>query len=456
MILYQNLGLNFSCRQGRIAVLSFFFVLSFSEGELFLLSLFYNEVLMELINNKYTMQGIDLVDVAQEFGTPVYVYDAAKIDSQVKRLSDAFSEVSLKLKYAMKSLSNQAVLKVVKKAGAGVDTVSIQEVALAIQAGFSPEEIMYTPNGVSFEEIQAAVEFGVNINIDNLSTLKKFGEEYGSAISCCVRLNPHVMGGGHKKISTGHIGSKFGISVHQVNEIFDLVKEYDLHINGLHIHTGSDILDVEVFLKAAKIVFDNAKQFPNLEFLDFGSGFKVAYKEGDIVTDIESLGQQLTTAFKIFCAEYGTELELWFEPGKFIVSESGVLLTTTNVVKTTPVTVFAGVDSGLNHLLRPMMYDSYHHIVNISNPDGAERVYSVVGNICETDTLGSDRKLNDVREGDVLAILNGGAYGISMASNYNSRLRPAEVMIINGEAKLIRSRDTLEDLLHNQIDIDID
>jgi diaminopimelate decarboxylase len=225
--------------------------------------------------------------------------------------------------------------------------------------------------------------------------------------------------------------------------------------SGLHIHTGSDITDPNVFLQMADILFEASKDFPHLRFLDFGSGFKVAYKDGDKTTNIEDLGEKLSSRFNAFCQQSGRNLELWIEPGKFVVSESGTLLVQVNVVKQTPTVTFVGVNSGLNHLIRPMMYDSYHHILNVSNPGAKESNYTVVGYICETDTFGSDRPLAEVREGDLLAFKNAGAYGFSMSSNYNSRLRPAEVMVINGEAKLIREREQFEDLLKRQIIIDL-
>jgi diaminopimelate decarboxylase len=234
-----------------------------------------------------------------------------------------------------------------------------------------------------------------------------------------------------------------------------VVKSSNIHVNGLHMHTGSDILDAGVFLQGAEILFEIAKEFPDLSFVDFGSGFKVAYKEGDITTDIEELGSAISQRFQEFCKEYGRELELWFEPGKFLVSESGYFLAKVNVLKQTTATVFVGVDSGLNHLIRPMLYDSYHHIVNLSNPEGKQRIYTVVGYICETDTFGWDRKINEVHEGDILCFKNAGAYGITMSSNYNARFRPAEVLIWKGKAQLIRSRETFEDLIKNEIDADI-
>ncbi|MFT6871255.1 MAG: diaminopimelate decarboxylase [Roseivirga sp.] len=410
---------------------------------------------MLLENDRYKIQGVDLIDLASDYGTPLYVYDADKIREQFDRLNNAFDGVKLKIKYATKSLTNLSILKLLKSYGSELDCVSIQEVSLGLKAGFEPNQILYTPNCVSFNEIKEAVEVGVMINLDNISLLEQFGHEFQSSVPVCIRLNPHIMAGGNKKISTGHADSKFGISIYQLSHILRIVKTYDLNVVGLHMHTGSDILDSEVFLRAADILFDTAKNFENLQFIDFGSGFKVAYKEGDITTDIEDLGQKLSASFQNFCQQYGRELEMWFEPGKFLVSESGVFLVKTNVVKTTPATVFIGVDSGMNHLIRPMMYDSYHEIVNLSNTSGTKRVYTVVGYICETDTFGLDRKLNEAKEGDILAFKNAGAYAFSMASNYNSRLKPAEVLIYEGKAHLIRKREEFEDLTRNQVEIDL-
>lgn len=410
---------------------------------------------MKLDNGNYTVQGIELKSLIKQFGSPLYVYDGAKIIEQLTRLKKAFSASDIRVKYAAKALTNLSILKLLKKHGSDIDVVSIQEAHMAMKAGFAPRQIMYTPSGVNFSEIVEAVNLGLTVNLDNLPTLKKFGEKFGSGYPCSIRLNPHILAGGNLKISTGHSHSKFGISVYQLQEILEVVSQHKMRINGLHIHTGSDITDSDVFLKMADILFKMAEDFKDLEFIDFGSGFKVAYKEGDHVTDMEELGQKLTKAFNAFCDHYGRKLEMHFEPGKFLVSEAGYLLTTVNVVKSTPTVTFASVDSGLNHLIRPMMYDAYHDIVNISNPTGEKQTYTIVGYICETDTIGADRSLNEIREGDVLAIKNAGAYGFSMASNYNSRLRPAEVLILDGSAKLIRKRESFEDLLRLQPDVAI-
>jgi diaminopimelate decarboxylase len=409
---------------------------------------------MDLENNEYKIQGNKVTDLAKRFGTPVYIYDTQAILGNYKKLKSAFSDVDLRIKYAAKALTNINILKLLKNAGSGLDVVSPEEAQIGIKAGYDPGQILFTGNSINFNEVEQAVELGVLINIDNISILEQFGHKYGHKIPVCLRLNPHIMAGGNTKISTGHVDSKFGISIYQLPHILRVVKSYNINVVGLHMHTGSDILDSDVFLQIADILFGIAHDFNELQFIDLGSGFKVAYKEGDITTDIFDLGLKLSKAFRQFCMDYGRDLELWLEPGKFLVSESGILLVRTNVVKTTPATVFAGVDSGMNHLLRPMMYDAYHEIVNISNPKGIKRIYTVVGNICETDTLGFDRKLPEIREGDLLAIKNAGAYGFSMASNYNSRVRPAEVMVHEGKAFLIRQRESMEDILRNQIIIE--
>lgn len=396
------------------------------------------------------MENNLLLDLAKKHGSPLYVYDTEKITSQYKRITKAFSKVkNVKINYATKALSNVNILKVFNKLGSGLDTVSIQEVKLGLLAGFEPKDIIYTPNGVSLKEIEDVAKLGVQINIDNLSILELFGQKHPN-IPVCIRINPHVMAGGNSKISVGHIDSKFGISIHQVPHIKRVVENTGMNINGIHMHTGSDILDVDTFLMATEILFNTAKEFKNIEFIDFGSGFKVPYKEGDIATNIEDLGKHLSKRFNDFCKEYGRDLTLMFEPGKFLVSQAGYFLATVNVIKQTTSTVFAGIDSGLNHLIRPMFYNSYHFIENLSNPKGRERFYSIVGYICETDTFGTNRRINEIREDDILCFHNAGAYCFSMASNYNSRYRPAEVMIHEGKHYLIRKRETFEDIMRNQ------
>ena len=400
------------------------------------------------------MTNIDLMGIAENFGKPVYVYDSEKIASQYKLLKTAFAGVTnLRINYATKALSNLSILKFMRNLGAGLDTVSIQEVQLGLAAGFDPQAIIYTPNGVSLNEIEEVAKMGVQINIDNLSLLEQFGNRHPKT-PVCIRINPHVMAGGNSNISVGHIDSKFGISIHQIPHLLRIVENTAMNINGIHMHTGSDILDVDVFLHAAEILFDTAKNFKNLDFLDFGSGFKVPYFNNDIETNIEELGEKLSARFTDFCANYGSELQLIFEPGKFLVSQAGHFITQVNVVKQTTSTIFAQVDSGFNHLIRPMLYGSHHHIENLSNPNGKERFYSVVGYICETDTFASNRKIAEITEGNLLVFRNCGAYCFSMSSNYNSRYRPPEVLWYKGKGNLIRKRETFDDILQNQVELE--
>lgn len=412
--------------------------------------------MIQLKDNRYTIGGVDIHQISDSYGTPTYVYDTDIIARQYNKLTGAFKSADLRIKYACKALSNLSVMRYIKSLGSGLDTVSIQEVMLGIHAGFEPSQIIYTPNCVSMDEIDMAVAKGVQINIDNLSTLEQFGEKYGRNVPVCIRLNPHIMGGGNINISTGHIDSKFGISIYQIRHVERIIRHYNMHINGLHMHTGSDILDVDVFLRAADILFEYAENFKELDFLDFGSGFKVAYKADDYETDLEELGSKLSERFNQFCQQYHRPLQLWFEPGKFLVSAAGTFLVKVSVLKQTTSAMFVGVDSGFNHLIRPMLYNAYHTITNVSNLNGKQRICTVVGNICETDTFGWDRKLSDPREGDILAFSNAGAYGFTMSSNYNSRFKPAEVLIHKGNHFLIRSRETIEDLLRNQIEVDLD
>jgi diaminopimelate decarboxylase len=399
----------------------------------------------EPINNE------QLIAAAIEFGTPLYLYHAEKINEQYQKLTDAFKEHPTRFYYACKALTNLNILKHMRRLGALLDCVSINEVKLGLMAGYKPSEILFTPNCVDFNEILEGAEAGVKINLDNISILEQFGNEFGGTYPVCIRLNPHIVAGGNYKISTGHIDSKFGISIHQLRHIERIVKTTGLQVKGLHMHTGSEIKDIDVFLQGLDIMFGIATHFKDLDFIDLGSGFKVPYKEDEQETNVATLGRKVAQAAQDFEKEYNRPVEIWFEPGKYLVSECGYFIVKANVIKQTTATVFAGVNAGFNHLIRPMFYDSYHRISNISNPEGAKRIYTVVGNICETDTFAWDRVLNEVREGDFLVFHNAGAYGFEMSSNFNSRLKPAEVLYKDGTFKLIRKADVFEDLLRNQV-----
>jgi diaminopimelate decarboxylase len=390
-----------------------------------------------------------LTQLAAQFGTPLYVYHADKIREQYKQLTTAFNGSNVVFFYACKALTNIHILRFVRDLEANVDCSSINEVKLALHAGFPAQRVLYTSNGISFDEIEEAVSLGVNINIDSLSNLAKFGKRFGHDYPVGLRLRPNIMAGGNLKISTGHDKSKFGIPVEQLEELLAVIREHNLHITNLHIHTGSEIKDVEVFVKGIGVLFDILHHFPELRSIDLGGGFKVPYKEGDGATDISLLAQKVKEAFGAHPA--AKALQIWFEPGKFIVSECGYFITSVNVIKETAAATFVSVNSGFNHLIRPMFYDSFHRIINISNPQGPVKNYAVVGNICETDTFAWDRELPEVREGDLLVFLNAGAYGFEMSSSFNSRYKPAEVMVNGDEVKLIRERSNFEDLLRGQV-----
>jgi diaminopimelate decarboxylase len=390
-----------------------------------------------------------LIAAANQFGTPLYVYHAERIQEQYGKLTSAFSGSKVKFFYACKALTNVNVLRYILSLGANIDCSSINEVKLSLHAGFPAQRVLYTSNGIGFEEIAEAKELGVNINIDSLSNLEKFGKAYGHTYPVGIRLRPNIMAGGNIKISTGHDKSKFGVPVEQLDKILEVVKKYNISITDLHIHTGSDLKDADVFVKGIEVLFDIIPHFPELKSVDLGGGFKVPYKEGDEEIDITVLAQKVKEAFDAH--PQAKNLEIWFEPGKFMVSACGYLITQVNVMKETKATTFASVNSGFNHLIRPMFYDAYHRIQNISNPGGEQKNYSIVGNICETDTFAWERPLNEIREGDYLVFYNAGAYGFEMSSNFNSRFKPAEVLIKDGEMKLIRKRDVMDDLLRNII-----
>ena len=391
-----------------------------------------------------------LKQIASQYGSPVYVYHAERIKEQYENLLDAFAGTDTRFFYAAKALTNISVLKYILSIGCNIDCSSVNEARLAIHAGFTPGQILYTSNNIAFSEIAEAKELGISINIDSLSNLRKFGEAYGGTYPVGVRLRPNIMAGGNLKISTGHSNSKFGVALEDLESILQVQRETGLHIRTLHIHTGSEIKDVEVFAKGIEVLLDLVPHFPSLEVIDLGGGMKVPYLPGETGTDITDLGRKVKEEFEKYEHKTGRHLQVWFEPGKYIVAEAGYFITTVNVIKKSGDKIFAGVNSGLNHLIRPMFYGAYHEIVNITNPGGPVQTYQVVGNICETDNFAEDRPLPEVRENDLLVFRNAGAYCFEMSSHYNSRFKPPEVLVKEGQPILIRKGDQLEDLLHNQ------
>jgi len=391
-----------------------------------------------------------LLEAARQYGTPLYFYHAERIRFQYNCLRQAFSNWDVRFFYAAKALTNLQVLGYISSLGCSVDCSSVNEIKLAQKAGVPREKILYTSNSIHFSEIEEAVALGAFVNVDSLSALEKFGKRFGDSYPVGIRLRPNIMAGGNLKISTGHAASKFGIPVEQLDQVLALVATYKIKVHTLHIHTGSEIKDAGIFIQGVHLLLDIVADFPAVRAIDLGGGFKVPYYPGERGTDIQEVGHAVASLFTAFQQKTGRALQVWFEPGKYMVCEAGYLLTTVNVIKENESLTFAGVDTGLNQLIRPMFYDAYHQIENLTNPTGPVHTYQIVGNICETDTLGADRSLPAIREGDLLAIQNAGAYGFEMASQYNARFRPAEVFYKDQHLKLIRRRETLDDLVQTQ------
>lgn len=414
---------------------------------------------MEIRKGKVTFEGITAESLIKEYGSPLYVYEAKTIRDRAERLTKAINFKNKMIKYACKANTNIEIMKILKEYDTGVDAVSPGEIFAALTAGYRPEDILFTVTNPSWDEIQYAIDRKVLVNLDSLSVLSRFGREF-PGYEVCVRINPDVGAGHHSHVITGGPESKFGISYRDVQRIKEISSKYGLKIKGIHQHIGSGILEPEMFIKAMDVLLKVALEFEDLEFVDFGGGIGVPYKKEDTPLNIEELGKRITNRFQRFCSEYGKEVQLMIEPGRFFVAESGFLLATVQSVKQEERHLFIGVDTGFNHLIRPAMYGSYHEIYNGSNSDGTIKEQVIAGNICESgDTFTRDengivdRPLPEFREGDIVCIANAGAYGYSMASQYNSRPRPAEVLIENRESRLIRKRDTIEEIFRNNLNI---
>ena len=388
-----------------------------------------------------------------KFGNPLYVYDLSIIQNQFKELKNGFRNIkNFKINFAAKSLSNISILKFMKKLGAGLDTVSIEEVKIGLICGFNNEDITFTPNGVSFNEIEEAYNLKVKINLDSLESIKDFSKKY-SSYPISIRVNPNILSGGNKNVSVGHDESKFGIPLDYLDEISEMENKKNIIIEGIHIHTGSDIVELDNFQEAFKKIFLVAKKFKNVKILNFGGGLKIPYFEGDSKTNILNLSNSIKKLINDNSFVTENNLKIILEPGKFLVGESGYFLTKVNYVKKTPNKVFVQLNSGFNHFIRPIFYDSYHEIINITNPNDKEYEYDVVGYVCEQDNFALKRKISNVRKGDILCFKNAGAYCSSMSSNYNSRIKPAEACIWKNKLVKIKERENLNNILNGQIDI---
>ena len=390
-----------------------------------------------------------LLACAGKYGTPLFVYDGSLM---LERFHDLFKFIDhprLKVHYALKANYNPALLKLLRDAGAGIDAVSPAEVQLALRLGFTPDRIVYTANNMTDAEFDRVMKTGVIVNIGSLSRLKKTAKNYPGA-KLCLRFNPDVCDGDNAKTMTGGDLTKFGILLDAVEEVKTIVKSGNLHIVGLHEHTGSGIQHTESVLQSMRnlMAIATPENFPELEFMDFGGGFKVPYRPDESRIDYVAMGKQICELFNNFCKSYGRELDMRFEPGKYLSAECGTLVVEVNTIKHNRTRTIAGCNSGFPQLIRPVLYDAYHHIVNLSNPQGTPMVYDICGNICETgDRFAEQRELPEIREYDLLAIENAGAYCYSMGSVYNLRPMPAEVVLVDGKVFSINRAQSDDELI---------
>ncbi len=396
-----------------------------------------------------------LLEAAEKFGTPLYVYDADCVIQKYTELYDFIKYPNLKIHYAMKANFNFQILRLLNEENASLDTVSPGDVLLAKAAGFTSDRILYTANNMTDVEVAQVVETGVLLNIGSLSRLEKFGKDYpGSEV--CIRFNPDVVDGAHEKIMTGGDLTKFGVLLADVDKVIAICAKYDLTVVGLHEHTGSGLQHTSSVFKSMEnlMAIGTKENFPCLRFLDFGGGFKVTYHPDETPVDYTEMGAEITRLFTEYTKSYGKDLDMYFEPGKYIVAEAGYMLTEVNTIKDNNGRLIVGCNSGFPQLIRPMIYDSYHHIINLTNPTGKLGTFDICGNICETgDRFAEARELPEISEGDVLSIENAGAYCYSMGGVYNMRAMPAEVMYHKGELKLIRRALSTEELVAQIVDL---
>lgn len=405
---------------------------------------------MEVKDNKLYLGGLSAEKLIEKFGSPLYVYEEEVIRSKYRQLFNSINWSRKKILYACKANTNIAIIRILKDEGCGIDAVSPGEVFLALKAGVEKGEILFTGNNMTDEDMHFVADKGILLNIGSISRLEKYGREYPKT-DVCIRINPDIKPDVHPHLATGGLDSKFGIYLGHMDKIMNITKKHRLNIVGIHAHIGTTIMDLAPFMETMDTVLDAAKRFDGLDFVDFGGGIGIPYRPEQKPVDLKAFGAIATEKMKEFCDSYGREVEFRIEPGRFLVAQSGFLLSRINTIKQNPKKRFLGLDTNMAHLVRPCMYGAYHHIVNASNMHGELEKVDVVGNICETgDFFAKERMVQHAREGDVIAIMDAGAYGFSMSSNYNSFPRPAEVLVNNGKARIIREREKLEDLLRSQ------
>jgi len=404
--------------------------------------------LAQLTRSGYCIQGVPLLPLCKKHGTPFYIYDTDIAVACFKEIESAFPWPKTKIYYAMKANYNPHLLRALKRAGARIDAVSVAEALLALQLGFKPRDILYTANSTSDEDMRLMHGRGLLINIDCLSALERFGKLFpGSDV--CARFNPDVVAGEDVKVQTSGDATKFGILLEDAPKALAIARKYKLKIVGLHEHIGSGIDSTAKVFKGMDDLLNLALRhdFKDLRFIDFGGGFKPPYRAGEKRIDYAAFGKKAARKFASFCKKYGRDLELYFEPGKYVSAECGMLVVRANTIKRNRQRLIAGTDSGFGHLIRPVFYGAHHHVVNLSNPKGKLKNYDVCGNICESgDLFAQDRDLPEIREGDYLGILNAGGYCFAMASIYNLRPLPAEIVIQKGKASVSRKRLSPQEL----------
>ncbi|MFC1691407.1 diaminopimelate decarboxylase [Nanoarchaeota archaeon] len=412
---------------------------------------------MQIKSNKLILGGVSAEQLIKDFGSPLYVYEGDVIRDRINQLKSCIKWPKTDLHYACKANTNIHIMKILRKEGSYIDAVSPGEVQLALESSYDSKHILFTGNNASDEDLNFCIKNHVLVNLGSINQIHRYGKlakNKKTAKKVSIRINPDVGAGHHGHCITGGPDSKFGVYYNEIEEAQKTAKKYGLEIIGIHSHIGSGILDTETWLMAMDVVLGVAKKVKGLSFIDFGGGIGVPYKPEEKSLNLNEFGKAVTKKFSEFCKEYGKDLRLKLEPGRFLVCESGYLLCTVTNTKKTPAHKFAGTDTGFNHLVRPAMYGSYHEIYNASNSKGAKEKIVIAGNICESgDIFTQDehgpvgRSLPKIKEGDILAIANAGAYGYSMASNYNTRPLPAEVLVSKGKARVIRKRQKVEDLM---------
>ncbi|MBR2593151.1 MAG: diaminopimelate decarboxylase [Firmicutes bacterium] len=404
--------------------------------------------------------GKDPIELAGKFGTPLYVYNEKIIREKCRDLKSISTYPHFEVDYSIKANSNLAFIQIVKSEGLLVDAMSPGEIYVALQAGYKPEQIFYICNNVSEDEMQYAIDTGVVISVDSLSQLETYGKiNPGGKIA--VRFNAGMGAGDNPKITTAGEKTKFGIEKIFVEDVKNIIKKYDLKLIGLNQHIGSLNMNESVFAEGTKMLLEIAMEFPDLEFIDMGGGYGIPYhkEDGENSLNIAAVRESVDKVIFDFVKKYGKEVTFRIEPGRYISAESGMILGKVHSVKTNCGQKYIGCDVGFNVLQRPVMYDSYHGI-EIYRPSDKksekEENVKIVGNICESgDILAHDRVLPEIFEGDILGVLDAGAYGFSMSSNYNLRLKPAEILLReDGSVALIRERDTLEDMMKGMVSLE--